>query len=251
MVHIRRYDHDYSRRRFLTQVAMDVVWCGVQVLLFEILFLHTPTIAGWSVDEVRVFLGFVFLSDAFLMTWLGQAWHFGRELKDGKLDPVRVRPAATIFLYFFQRFSVEGSVNLALSVGYLGWALAHGGWLVDPLTWVFLPWAIVLACWARTVISILFSVAEFHLVYSDASHFLDQLLLAPAERPLDVFTRRVRGFLLFAVPVGVVSYVPAALVIGRLGFTWGLLHTVWIVAFGLGTFRLWRWSFRRYESAMS
>jgi ABC-type uncharacterized transport system permease subunit len=81
------------RVEFLTQVVMDACWYGVHVATFEILFAHADTIAGWKPDDVRVFLGFLFVSDAFWMMWLGQSWHFGRELKDGVLDSLRVRPA--------------------------------------------------------------------------------------------------------------------------------------------------------------
>ena len=42
----------------------------------------------------RVLLGYLFVSDAFMMVWLGQMWRFGRDVKDGALDPVRVRPAS-------------------------------------------------------------------------------------------------------------------------------------------------------------
>lgn len=239
------------RVEFLTQVLMDVVWAGTQLLLFEILYLHTASIAGWRPSEMRVFLGFVFVSDGFLMAFMGQMWHFGRELKDGRLDPVRVRPASTLFLYCFQRFSLEGAVNLTLSVGFLTWALAHGGWLSRPVTWLVLPAALAMSFFARVTISVLFSVAEFHFLHSDSSQFLTEALLVPAERPLDVFTRRMRAFLLFAVPVGVVGYVPASLAVGRLGPLAGLCYAVFIAGFGLFTFRLWNRGFRRYESAMS
>ena len=96
------------RVEFFGQVLMDVLWYLTHVLVFEILFLHTDSIAGWDV------------------VWLGQAWHFGRELKDGKLDTVRVRPISPIFLYFFQRFRLEGTANMAIAVGYLVYAVGMG-----------------------------------------------------------------------------------------------------------------------------
>lgn len=239
------------RVEFLSQVAMDCVWYATHIALFEILLAQTGTLAGWTLDEVRVFLGFVFVADAFQMVWLGQGWHFGRELKDGRLDPLRVRPGWPVFLYFFQRFSLEGAVNMAIALGYLTWGLARGGWIGDPALALLLPWSFALVAWTRTVLSVLYATAEFWVLHSDAAHLLNEAFTTAADRPLDVFTRRVRAFLMFAVPVGLLTWVPASLVLGRIGVLAGLAHTAWIAVFGLLVFRLWRAGFRRYESALS
>jgi ABC-type uncharacterized transport system permease subunit len=47
------------------------------------------------------------------------------------------------------------------------------------------------------------------------------------------------------------AYLPASVLLGRMSVPSGLAHTAWIVLFGLALFRLWRASFRRYESASS
>ncbi|MEK7487315.1 MAG: ABC-2 family transporter protein, partial [Planctomycetota bacterium] len=93
------------RVEFFSQVIMDLIWYFTHILVFEFLYLHTDSIAGWNREEIRVFLGFLFVSDAFMMACLGQNWHFADDLKNGNLDTFRVKPASTIFLYFFQRFS--------------------------------------------------------------------------------------------------------------------------------------------------
>jgi ABC-type uncharacterized transport system permease subunit len=48
----------------------------------------------------------------------------------------------------------------------------------------------------------------------------------------------------------VLSTLPAAMVLGRIGPLAALGHTAWLVALGLAVFRLWRASFRKYESAL-
>jgi ABC-2 type transport system permease protein len=239
------------RVEFFCQVLMDVLWYASHALVFEILFLHTKTIATWSVDEVRVFLGFLFVADAFLMAWLGQAWHFSRELKDGALDPYRVRPISPVFLYFFQRFSLEGSVNMAIAFAYLLFALGQSAVEFTPAVVGMVLWGIALAWWSRTVLTVLFASLEFYVLNSDLSHFCYDVTSAGADRPLDVFGRRTRLFLLTVVPVGALAYIPAGMVLGRLGALESLGHTAWLLVFGVLVFRWWGRGFRRYESAMS
>ena len=67
---------------------------------------------------------------------------------------------------------------------------------------------------------------------------------------MDIFTRRVRAFFIFVVPVGAMAHVPASLVLGKWSVAEGLLASAWAILMGAVVFRAWRWSFRRYESAM-
>ncbi|MEC8493975.1 MAG: hypothetical protein VXZ39_03580, partial [Planctomycetota bacterium] len=80
------------RWEFLNQVLMDVCFYVSFVLTFDILYgLGADgarlTLAGWDHASMRVYLGFAFVADALAMTFLGQQWHFGADLKNGHLDP--------------------------------------------------------------------------------------------------------------------------------------------------------------------
>jgi ABC-2 type transport system permease protein len=236
---------------FLSQVVMDTAWYLVHVATFEILFEHTDTIAGWTRDEVRVFLGMLFVSDAFWMMWLGQSWHFGRELKDGVLDSLRLRPGSPVFLYFFQRFSLEACVNASMAAAWLAFALARVEGAFAPAGLGLLAWALLLSFWCRTVLSVLFTIAEFYFVNSDLSNVAWEVSMNMADRPSDVFPLRFRQLLTSLVPVAALSTLPAAMVLGRVGPLEALAHTTWLALLGLGVFRLWRWCFRSYQSALS
>ena len=238
------------RVEFLNQVVMDCAFYLAHVLFFEYLFDHTESIAGWSRGEVRVFLGFNFLSDAFGMIWLGQAWHLAADVKQGNLDPVRVRPASPVVLYFFQRFSLEGVVNALIALGYLGWAARGHGVAPTLANLALAAWAIALCCWARVVLAVLYGIVEFHLVDSDLSRFAHVVFSEVNDKPLDVFGRRVRWLFVSLVPLGALSWLPAAMLLGRIAPATALAHSAWIVVLGLGFCRAWRASFRRYESAL-
>lgn len=238
------------RVEFFSQIIMDLIWYATHILLFEILYLHTEEIAGWRRDEVRIFLGFLFVSDAFMMAWMGQNWHFSEELKDGKLDPFRVKPASTIFLYFFQRFSPEGFTNLCCGFGYLLFAISQKMSLASVSLWLTLLWVILLSWWTRAVLVVLFSCVEFYILNSDLSRFSAEICMSAEDRPLDIFSKRVKSFFIFVLPVGALSYIPACLLLGRASWKEGLFFTGWFFIVGLAVFRFWHFSFRRYDSAM-
>jgi ABC-2 type transport system permease protein len=238
------------RVEFAAQVVMDCIWYVVHVAVFEVLFLHANDIAGWEKPEIRVFLGFLFVSDGFMMMWMGQHWRFGRDLKDGKLDPFRVRPGSTLFLYMFQQFSVEAVLNVLIALAYLTWALSQVGGLGSVAGWLLLPCTVALACWARVVTLVFFSIGELWILNSEISKTVDRMFAPATDRPLDIFTRRVQLMLLYLVPVGVMTHAPAAIMLGRTSVLEAALHASWLVLFGLLVFAGWKRSFSRYESAM-
>jgi ABC-2 type transport system permease protein len=250
-VHIGIVRKAQFRLEFVNQVVMDCFFYATHVLSFEFLFLHVDTIAGWTQSEVRVFLGLVFASDAFMMVWHGQSWMLGEDLKKGNLDSVRVRPAWSVFVYMFQRFSLEGLANMSIALGYFGYACARS----DVAPTLDMAWRIALAVllcwWGRTILVVLFSITEFHFVNADLARLLHNVFSEVTDRPLDVFGARMRQFFVYVLPVGALAHVPASIVLGRIGALEALAVAAFYALLGLGVFRWWKRSFRRYESAMS
>ena len=235
---------------FWCQVLMDCLWYAAHVGVFEVLYANSPSIAGWDRAAFRVLLGFVFVSDAFQMIWLAQMWRFGRDLKDGKLDPYRVRPASVLFLYGFALFSLEACVNMAVAMAYLAYAIALALPVISASTVLVAIVAVLLSFWGRLLVIALFSLLELMLIGSDIGRFLGDLLHGAADRPPDIFERRIRMFLLYVVPVGALAQVPAQLVLGRYTTLQAWAACSWLFAFGILVFASWSRGFRRYESAL-
>lgn len=239
------------RVEFINQVVMDCVFYLVHILTFEFLYNSVDSIGGWSRADMRVFLGMVFVSDAFHMIWLGAAWFFSAELKDGKLDALRLRPAHPALVYFFQRFSPEACLNMAIAILYLGWAWVHGGYPLGPASIALFAWAIALTWLGRVTLAVLYSILEFRFVNSDLSRLFLLLSTESADRPIDVYPRRLAQFFVWLVPVATWSWFPAALVLGRIELGFAALYTLFILLFSWWTLRTWQRSFRHYESALS
>jgi ABC-type uncharacterized transport system permease subunit len=92
--------------------------------------------------------------------------------------------------------------------------------------------------------------SQFWLLGSDAARFIHELFHAASDRPVDIFGARTRTFLLFIVPIGALTQIPASMVLGRYSLVQGALASLWLAALGLLVFAAWNRSFRRYESAL-
>jgi len=240
------------RWEFFNQVLMDVVFYASFILTFEFIYGLDEglTLAGWTRPEVRVYLGMAFIADAIWMTFLGQQWHFGADLKDGKLDPFRVKPGSTAFLYFFQRFSPEGLTNLAIAGGWLVFAL--GGMASEPgaVQWWLLPAAVASIAWTQVVLAVAYSTTELYVLNSGVGHLFAHMLSSMAERPIDVYPPGIRRVLMFVVPLAGTCWYPASLVLGRLDLAFAAGYPAVLLAFGWVTSAVFRRGLRRYESAM-
>ena len=201
---------------------------------------------------MKVYMGMAFVADALMMTFLGQQWHFGGDLKNGALDPFRVRPGPTAFLYFFQRFSPEGLTNLVIASGWLVYALS--GVVGSQVSGLHLAWtlpaAILVIAWCQAFMSLTYNLVELWVTHSDLGHLFSNLFHSMAERPLDVYPSGVQRFLTFVVPVAGVAWFPAALVLGKLGTGTLVAFPVVIVVFAWVVARIFRAGLRRYDSAM-
>ncbi len=247
------------RWEFVNQVVMDVMFYVSFILTFKMLYglgadgeSGALSLAGWSYAHMKVYLGMAFVSDALMMTFLGQQWHFGADLKNGALDSFRVRPGPTAFLYFFQRFSPEGLTNLAIAAGWLVYALSGVvGAEVPPLRLVWtLPLAIVVIAWTQVFMMMAYNLVELWLTHSDLGHLTWNLFSSMGERPLDVYPSGIQRFLTFIVPVAGLAWFPAALVLGKLSPTVAVVFPLVLLAFAWLVARVFRAGLRRYDSAM-
>jgi ABC-2 type transport system permease protein len=103
---------------------MDVIFYIVQFLFFEIIYLHTPLLAGWSIEQMRIFIcSFIFV-DAFNMTFFANnAWWFPQTINKGDLDYYLTRPVSPFFFLGFKEFAANSLINLLMATSIFSYAL--------------------------------------------------------------------------------------------------------------------------------
>src|SRR3954469_22801190 len=100
------------RTNFLTSVVTDLIWMGVEVMLFTVIYANVPTLAGWTKPQVYFFLGIFFTSDA-LFTTLFQRnfWAFSDLVNKGELDILLTKPVSPLFLALTRSISLTAILN--------------------------------------------------------------------------------------------------------------------------------------------
>lgn len=239
------------RFNFAVSVFNDVLWYGAQIITFEVLFLHSSRLGDWTLDQVRVFLGVLFIVDAVYMLFVHDNLNsFSEKVSRGDLDFLLLKPINSQFLVSCQKFVTPALLNILISSSWLGWALSQlEGW-----TWwnlalflLIIPNAVLVVYTMRFV----FSAISVILTRSENIQFLWFAFYRIGTRPDTIYNPAFRLLIITIIPVGLVASVPSRVLFGD--YTWQLVF--WCLAIGplflwLST-RFWKFCLSRYASASS
>lgn len=240
--------------RLVTQFLVTIVEFGGLYALFA-RFNH---IKGWHFPEIALFYGVVSTSFALVdMTARGFEMFGPQFVKTGDFDRVLLRPrtAALQLAGFEFGFTTLGRVaqglvalTIAVSLLPLDWDAAQIALLLWALTGgVALFWGIL----------ILQATLSFWTVESlEIVNTITYGGVEAGQYPLDIYAGWFRRFLIFVVPIGCVTYLPVAAILGRADMTgvpaWmGAVSPLAGLAFLSIAFAAWRGGVRHYTSTGS
>lgn len=239
------------RLNFVMRILNDIIWYIAQVFTFEVLFMHTQLIGTWNIQQTRVFLGVLFIVDAFYMIFLQENLdRFTEKVRKGELDLLLTKPVSSQFMVSLQRVSVSCIGNLMIAIGWFVGSLVH----LEGVSWQRALWLFILIPTGFSVLySIRFVMAALSviLVRADNFQFVWYQVYRLAMRPDSIYLRWLQVILLTVVPVGLIASVPARAILDppeMWVYCWSLVAaplSIWI------SHRFWHYALSKYQSASS
>lgn len=240
------------RLNFVVKIATDVIWYVAQLALFEVLFSHTRTISGWTLESTRVFMGILFMVDSIFMLLIEENLnHLSSKVRLGELDLILTKPVNSQFLLSFQKMSPSYIGNTCITLAWVTWSLAQ---LPQPvslarlsLLFISIPCAVAIAYSVR----LFFAATAVIFTHSENINYLWYQLYRLGMRPDTIYPRWLRYTVLTLIPVGFIGSVPARLILESPDI--GLVASSVTVA-ALTIFlsaRYWRFTLKFYSSASS
>jgi viologen exporter family transport system permease protein len=240
------------RLDFFFRIIMDVIYYTVNLAFFKILFLHTPSLAGWTESETMLFVSGFLLLDAVQMTLFSNNMYLLPLLiNKGDLDYYLLRPVSSLFFLSLRDFAANSFINLLMTFGILGWAISqypgHFG-ILRTIAFLFLLGVGTFIFYSLRMITI---IATFW-THSPRGH--DSIfwpLTRVMERPDRIFHGWFRVLFTTILPFSLMASFPARIIIGP--FEWNILLQLIAVAaaFYFITLKLWNKGLRIYSSASS
>ena len=239
------------RANFFTRILTDVFWYVAQIVTFEILYQHTKHIGDWNHLQMRVFLGLLFVIDAFYMIFIHENLdNISEKVRKGDLDLLLAKPVNSQFMITLQKANTAIIGNLVLGTSWLIYSL-YG---LESFNVLRLLWLLYLVPCSLVVIyamRFVFSASAVIFTRSENLQFLWWQVYRLGMRPDSMYNPLFKWILLTAIPVGVIVSIPARALLNPPEFFYLIWPAVLAPILIYFTHRFWKFALTFYSSASS
>lgn len=240
-----------NRYTLLFFLFAKLVRYATMLLFLFVLRQNVNTVAGYSVDQMIVFLLVYQTVDTSAQIFFRGVYDFGEKIRSGTFDFELLKPISSLFrgllgnpdindiLFaiptFLLNIFIISRLDLQIGMGNIGWFffLLCNGLLIAAAFHIFVLAAAVLIVDVDNVV----------WLYRDISRL--------GQVPITLHVEAIRWILLFVVPVGVMMSIPAEALLGLpTTINWMLIPVVTLGFVGASLFA-WRQALRRYTGASS
>ncbi len=240
------------RGNFLLGLLRQALWLASYIMLIEIIFYNTPSLAGWGRTDMFIILALSRLVEGLMsVLFIDNIIHISELVQKGTFDFILTKPLPKQFATFFSRVNLGSIGNIAAGFFLLLYAILQAPYAVTIpalLVALFLASIGIVIYYSLLVIvaSIVFYIEKIESLWS-----FELLFSEPLTIPFDVFPRAARNTLTYILPLAFVVFVPAQALTGRLQWWQVPVGIIIAVIFLLLANLAWRAGLRRYSSASS
>lgn len=238
---------------FLLWIVVEFLWFGLQLSLVGVFYLHTNNIGSWTKWQVVMLVGASHvIQQTFQAFFLVNCTNLSELVRTGKLDFLMLLPVNTRFVVSLRQVDLGAFVNAASGGGVIAYA-AHKLHFMPTVPHVA---AFLVLCIAGILIhySLMFLLAtiSFWTVRAQGIVWGYYNLFNIARMPDEAFQGVFKAVFTFAIPMLLVSNVPARVLADKLDHPASVLLLIGmsLVCFAVSEVG-WRASLRRYTSASS
>src|SRR5881398_404626 len=206
------------KTNFLLWIVVEMLWFALQLSFMFVIYSHTDRIGTWSKWQVVMLLGAShFIQQIFTAVFLTNCTQLSELIRTGRLDFMLLLPVNTRFMISFRQVDLGGFVNAASAVAVMIYA---GKQLhLSP------GWEQILGFGSLAAVGIVIHYALMFLLASVSFWTVRAQgivwgyynLFNIARLPDEAFHGLFKAVFTFAIPMLLVSNVPARLLVRKLG----------------------------------
>ena len=241
------------KANFLMWIVVEALWFALQLTFIGVLYLHTENIGTWTKWQVVALVGTSHLiQQLFTAIFLTNLTALSEHIRTGKLDFMLLLPVNTRFLVSFRQVDLGGFVNAAGALCVIGYALHRLGHTPGAAQVVGFLLLILVGILIHYSLMLMLSATSFWTVRAQGIVWGYYNLFNIARLPDEAFRGPFKVVFTFALPMLLVSNVPAKLLVDKLNSPLEILLLVGLAALIFaGSELLWRTALKRYTSASS
>lgn len=240
------------RANFYNSVLIAVGWGAVSVGSIFLITAKVSHIYSWSKEDLYLLAGLYSIGvGVFHMFFSSSLERFGRTISMGELDSYLLTPVDTQLYLSTKIFRPVSILRVIIGVVFTQIIIAQLHIVMSPM--VFIASFLLLFIGILFMYSMWFLVVTLMVWNPNLTNLIDFLYIANnfGRYPTSIVTYTKNIFLYFALPLMLVTTVPAKLMLGTVSI---LEVSILVVsAFGLFLFSryFWKFALRHYSSASS
>ena len=239
------------KANFVLWIAVELLWFGLQLTFITVIYSHTDHIGDWTKWEVVLLIGAShFIQQIFQAFFLTNCVELSELIRTGRLDFMLLLPLSTRFIISLRKVDLGGFANAASAVAVMVYALGRLH-LVPSAAEILGFFALVTAgVFIHYSLMFLLTTISFWTVRAQGIVWGYYSMFNIARLPDAAFRGFFKVFFTFAIPMILVSNVPAKLLAAKLRSPFEMLLLVVMMAVCFVLSQLgWRFALRHYTSA--
>ncbi len=203
-----RSDWQY-RASFTIHLVSQALVTGLELVALLLLLRLTPTLGGWSTDQVVFLYAMAAVPFALVDAFVSEVERLPDYVRSGDFDQLLLRPVPAMVQMMAVDFELRRLGKLLPVTGAMVWAVANVevAWQPTAVAWMvlYLSCGFVLysALWVAGA-----SVAFWTVASAQATNILTYGGQFANEYPLHLYPGWIRAVMGFAIPLAFVAYIP-------------------------------------------
>ena len=244
------------RGNFLVKVSVEVLWLGIMVAFYRVVFKFTSNVADWSEPQMFFFVGCFFALNGLIeMLFLDNCNDFAELVRSGDLDGLLLKPIDEQFLISCRRVDWGTAPNVLMGSAVMIISLVQLHWQFDLVKLV--TFLVTFACGTAIAYAFMLMLTSLSvwMVRNQSLMEMWWLFSSLARYPKEIFVGAwaapLGSFFTYIVPILVVVNVPANAMVRVLDPFMVALTIVATVALLWISRRFFLHALRSYRSASS
>lgn len=240
------------RANFWAKVAQNLIWMTYFILIIEVIYRNTETVAGWTLSDMYILTATCFMINSLtVMTVETNLQEIPEKVRKGTLDFDILKPVDTQFLISVRKFHFDeiGTFIVGVLLAFYGcWKSGYQVGFFDVTSYLVLFCCSVVIFYSFLLILM---TTGIWLVRVDNLWVLGESVFTVARFPVDIIQRSVQRLLTYGIPLAFIATIPTRALMGKLDSIFVLVALLWAIGFSLLSRWFWQFALRYYTSASS
>ena len=239
------------KANFFAKLLQQTVWCGFFVVIILVIYGKSTDVAGWGRADSFILAATVFLITGISAAFTSSLNDIPQMVRQGTLDFVVSKPVDSQFWVSARRFNFDQVGVLLTGIAMVVSGVATNGNHPSLAQWMAYSVLVLSGSVLFYAFNLVLMTTGIWLVRVDNLFILSESVTNVARFPVDIYNLGIRWVLTYAIPLALLSTVPARQLVK--GFDAGglVLGVAWAIALLLAARFFWRFALTKYSSASS